>query len=463
MVGGGTLRQSRKHKRIAMTVLERMGEWVAATPDSPLPDGARRHLAIHLLDTLGAWIAGSAIEEGENLARLESSPSQLLNVFGRQALDRIALGVATTRLTEIDDIHMPSCTTPGSVVVPTALVVASQMQRQDSQAFAHAMSVGYELMTRFGAAISGPSVLHQGIWPTYMAAPICAAAVTARLLGLSPEKTAHALGIALTMTTGAPGRPIGESPRWLLLGMAARAGCTAALAAASGYAGDLTLFDDDWMSRTHGIPCDAGPLVAPAQGDGAIGEVSFKPYCAAKQTIAAIEAFQNLLKQGISPHDIVALRVYAPPEYAEMVGHRNAAASRMARITSAAYQLALAAYRPRELENVARPNFANDPEIAALMDRVEVVPDKLLAPIYPRRWPAGVEATLGNGQIKIDLVLDAKGDPLRSCDLDIRPKFHRLADPIIGTPAADELAETCLNATENDEALSHLCAKMNLC
>jgi 2-methylcitrate dehydratase PrpD len=444
-----------------MTVLERMGEWIAATPDSPLPTGARQHLAIHLLDTLGAWIAGGATEEDEKLALLESSPSQPLNVFGRQPLDRIALGVATIRLTEIDDIHMPSCTTPSSVVVPTALVVAAQMQPQDSQAFAHAMSVGYEVMTRFGAAISGPSVLQQGIWPTFMAAPICAAAVTARLLGLSSEKTAHALGIALTMTTGAPGRPVGASPRWLLLGMAARAGCAAALAAASGYAGDLTLLDDDWMSRTHGIPCDAGPIVAPAHSDGAIGEVSFKPYCAAKQTIAAIEAFQNLLEQGISPHDIVSLRVYVPPAYAEMIGHRNAAASRMARITSAAYQLALAAYRPAELFNAARPNFVDNPEIAAFMARVEIISDKLLAPIYPRRWPAGVEAALKTGQVKIDLVLDAKGDPLRSCDLDIRAKFHRLADPIIGTPAADEMAEACLNATENDKALSQLCAKMN--
>jgi len=61
----------------------------------------------------------------------------------------------------------------------------------------------------------------------------------------------------------------------------------------------------------------------------------------------------------------------------------------------------------------------------------------------------------------MDLVLDAEGDPLRSCDLDIRAKFHRLADAIIGAPVADELAEACLMATEDDKALSHLCAKMN--
>jgi 2-methylcitrate dehydratase PrpD len=444
-----------------MTVLERMGELIVAGEAGPLPQSVRERLALHLLDTVGAWIAGSATEEGQMLARLESSPSQLLSVFARQPLDHIALGVATTRLTEIDDIHMPSCTTPSSVVVPTALVVAGHLKRRDAQAFAHALSAGYEVMTRFGVAVNGPSILHRGVWPTYLAAPVCAAAVTARLLGLTAEKTANALGIALTIASGAPGRPIGASPRWLLLGIAARAGCAAALAASEGYAGDRKLLDDDWMMRTHGIRCDAGPLVAAAKGNSAVDAVSLKPYCAAKQTIAAIDAFRDLLGQGISHHDIIALRVAVPPAYAEMIGHRNAAGSRMARITSAAYQLALAACRPDELCNIAHPNLAGDSEIAAFMARVEVVPDKALAQDYPERWPARVEAVLKNGRTETKFVLDARGDPLRSSELDVPAKFHRLTDPVVGTPAASDLAEACLAATERDDALTILCAEIN--
>jgi len=444
-----------------MIVLEQMGEWVAAGGDSILPQSARQRLAIHLLDTVGAWIAGGVTEEGKNLARLESNPSQPFSVLGRHPLDRIALGVATTRLTEIDDIHMPSCTTPGSVVVPTALVMAGHMPRRDARAVAHALSAGYEVMTRFGVAVAGPTLLARGIWPTYLAAPICAAAVAARLLGLPAEKTANAIGIALTMTSGAPGRPIGASPRWLLLGFAARAGCDAALAAAEGYAGDRKLLDDDWMLRTHGIACDPGPLVAAAQGEGAIGTLSLKPYCAAKQTIAAIDALRDLLAQGISPDNIVSLRVAVPPAYAEMIGHSNAAGNRIARITSAAYQLALAAYRPDELDNVARPNLAGESEIAAFMSRVEVVAEKGLEQHYPGRWPARVEAVLKNGRTETSLILDARGDPARSGDLDVRAKFHRLADPVIGKPAASELAEACLGATEHDDALAILCAKFN--
>jgi 2-methylcitrate dehydratase PrpD len=442
-----------------MTVLEQMAEWIAAGGDALLPQSVRERLAIHLLDTVGAWIAGGATEEGAMLASLASSPTRPFSIFERHPLDRIALSIATTRLTEVDDIHMASCTTPSSVVVPTALVVAGQLQRRDAKAFANALRAGYEVMTRFGAAVAGPTILQRGIWPTYLTSPVCAAAVTSQLLGLNAEKTANALAISLTMISGAPGRPVGASPRWLLLGLAARAGCEAALAASHSYAGDRKLLDDDWLARTHGIACDAGTLVAVANGNGAVGALSLKPYCAAKQTIAAIDAFRNILGRGISPGDILEVRVAVPPAYAEMIGHRNAAGSRVGRITSAAYQLALAAYRPSELENVARPNLAEEPEIAAFMARVEVVPDKSLEEHYPKRWPARVEAVLKSGRTKTNLVIDATGDPPRSGDLDVRAKFHRLANPIIGKAAANELAEACLAATEQDVALGKLCAK----
>ena len=60
-----------------------------------------------------------------------------------------------------------------------------------------------------------------------------------------------------------------------------------------------------------------------------------------------------------------------------------------------------------------------------------------------------------------NLVLDASGDPLHSYDLDVRAKFHRLADPAAGKTAAKEIAEACLAVTERDTALVKLSAKIN--
>ena len=47
-----------------------------------------------------------------------------------------------------------------------------------------AIIAGYEVMTRLGRAIDGPTILYRGIWPTYFAAPFGVAAVVARLLQL---------------------------------------------------------------------------------------------------------------------------------------------------------------------------------------------------------------------------------------------------------------------------------------
>ena len=344
-----------------MTILEQMAEGLAAAPKL---SSTTARLGIHLLDTVAAWIAGRATEEGARLAGLQSPSRSPFPLFSDHPLDCVTLACATIRLTEIDDIHMPSCTTPSSVVVPTALFFsAAQSPPAPPQSFAESLRAGYEAMTRFGQAIDGPHIVYRGLWPTYFAAPMGVAAVAARLLNLDAAKTANALGIALAAASGAPGGPSSPSPRWLLLGLAARAGCTAALAAAEGYSCDRTLLDGDWLASTHGLACDTSKLIASSEQTEAAAALSIKPYCAAKQCIAAIEASRQIFDQGISPGEIARLRVAVPPAYSAMIGHHHARNGRVPRITSAAYNIALAAYEPRELPNVARPDRTSNPKL----------------------------------------------------------------------------------------------------
>ena len=442
-----------------MTVLAQLAESLVSLRErSLLPDG-RQRLAIHVLDAVGSWIAGRATEEGIKLASLKITPAHGIPLLGNDPLDRIAPGVASVRLTEIDDIHMVSCTTPSSVVVPTCLSLAAQSENKDTANFARALCAGYEIMTRFSAAVDGPRIVYRGVWPTFLAAPMTGAAIAAGILGLDAAKTANALAIALAQTSGAVGAPIGQSPRWLLLGLAARNGCAAALMAHEGYAGDRTLLDGDWMLRTHGVSCDVATLSTAAWERSAIHTVSLKPYCAAKQCVAAIEAFRSLLDQGIAMDEIASLRVRVPPVYAAMIAHRHAADGRIPRITSAAYNLALAAYRPDEMSNISRPNLTADPQIAALMDHIEVCPDEELSQHYPQRWPARLDAALKSGRTVTNLVLDAPGDPARPLgETEALKKFHRLTDSIIGCGRAEELAQACLGSTERAAALARLCA-----
>ena len=435
-----------------MTALEQLSELLDSMPKAS-PSVSER-IGVHLLDALGAWMAGRATEEGARLARL-SETLALSPHFSGGLLDRIALASATIRLTEIDDIHMGSCTTPSSVVVPVALYFAAAQPRPtDSRRFSDALLAGYEVMTRLGVAIDGAHVVYRGVWPTYFAAPMGAAAVATRMLNLDAAKTADALGIALGAASGSPGGPSDPSPRWLLLGLAVRAGCSAALAAAKGYACDRRLLEGDWLQRTHGLACDTLALLAPISATGAVSRISIKPYCAAKQCVAAIEAARQIFDQGISPEEIAELRVVVPSAYAPMIGHHRARDGRLARITSAAYNIALAAYERQQLGDVARPDRSDNPHIARFMEHLGVVMDEELSREYPARWPARADATLRNGSAVSSLVLDAPGDPAYPFDgSQVLAKFSRYVDRQI-----DKLAASCLAAPQDGEALATLCA-----
>jgi 2-methylcitrate dehydratase PrpD len=425
-----------------MTVLERFGEWAAAD----LPSGQADRLGAHVLDTVGAWLAGSATQDGMALARLQGGLSP------ERPLDRLSRRVGQTRLTEIDDIHLPSCTTPGSVVVTTALAMAPDGTA--ARDFAAALRAGYGAMTWLSGMVAGAHVFYRGIWPTYYATPVGAAAVMARLLGLGPRQTADALAIALTASSPGIGAPDGLSPRWLLIGEAARLGCRAAMAAAAGYSGDRSLLDGDWTARVHGLPIDpAAPALPPP--DGGVSALSMKPICAARQTQAAIAAFRHLLQGGVAPGAIEHVLVAVPPNFASLIDHARTG-SRMGRITSIAYLLGLAAYHPEALEEVGRETLLAFPPLT-----LTVSPDPALDAYYPRSWPARVELLLKSGQRVTHTVIDAPGDPADPLSpVALRAKFHRLARRRLDTAAVDVWERACLASTADDAALTALLGLM---
>src|SRR5882762_3150144 len=141
-----------------MTILEQLGAHVVGGRAAPV----REALRLHVADTVGAWVAGSATPEGRALVKLGANRDGMP--------DRVATNCALARLSEIDDIHLASGTTPGALVVPAALTIAASLGWRGA-ALAEAIAVGYDAMVRLGSGLGGPSILTRGIWPTYVAAP----------------------------------------------------------------------------------------------------------------------------------------------------------------------------------------------------------------------------------------------------------------------------------------------------
>jgi 2-methylcitrate dehydratase PrpD len=436
-----------------MTVLERFGTHVARGYRGNLSGSVRDSARLHIADTVGAWIAASGTPEGRALIRFASKPG------GEGVLGRVALNCALARLSEIDDIHLSSGTTPGALVVPAALTIGGALGKGSTE-IAEAVAVGYDAMARLGEALKGPWILYRGIWPTYFAAPFAVAAVAARLLDLTGQQAAHALGIAISLASPAVGRQSGAAmSRWFALGEAARSGVSAALSAQAGFTADLRIFEGDMFSSVYDLSPDPAALVDALDERPALPEVSFKPWCAARQTMAASQALREIIESGVSPSGMKELVAYVPSFYARMVDHGVVAGERMSHLTSVAYQMALAAFAPEKMLNVNQGEDGVPDGVRAFMDRVTVEADDELLRHYPKSWPARLSIATSGGELE-RRVVHVPGDPERPFDeAQVAEKFRRVT-AALGERAAEELLRLSLAALDEDRDPKKLLSKI---
>jgi 2-methylcitrate dehydratase PrpD len=427
-----------------VTALERFGAH-AAGGCRELSAAVRDAVRLHLADTVGAWIAAGGTAEGRALLRFEAE----WNPDGEGMAGRVARGCALARLSEADDIHLFSATTPGALVVPAALAIAAEFEA-DGETLAEAIAVGYDAVTRLGAALDGAAILYRGIWPTYLAAPFGVAAVAARLMGLDPTQAAHALGIALALSSPSVGRQTGAGvSRWLAIGNAARNGVVAALAAQAGFTGDLRLFEGEFFSGIYRLTPDEDALTGALDERVAVTQTSFKPWCAARQTMAAAQAIREIVDEGVAPSAMSEIVVGVPRPYLKMIDHGVVGGDRASHLTSVAYQMALAALDPdASLDLSQSPELATE-DIGGFMARISVKADESLAPYYPKSWPARV-VVAASGRKHEKTILQVPGDPERPLgEAQLAQKFRRLAAPVVGEGAAENMLQLSLTALDD--------------
>jgi 2-methylcitrate dehydratase PrpD len=428
-----------------MTALEQLGAFVAThQPDDAMRAAARLHAA----DSIGAWIAARGTAEGRALLAFRKDTDALA--------DRVAINVALARLSEIDDIHLGAMVTPGAIVVPAALTMAASLPDAGADDVAAAIVAGYEAMVRLGAAIDGPSVLYRGIWPTYFAAPFGAAAVAARLLRLDARQAANALATALIMAAPGAGHHAAETTaRWLAVGHAAGRGLQAALSAGAGFTSDLKIADGDFLKNIFGIATDTA-LLGGGWGAPALARTSFKPWCAARQTMAATQALKEILAEGVSPEAILRIGVAVLPPHLKMIDHGVTAGDRFSHLTSVQYQMAVAALSPDAAYGLS-PAGPVPPALAAFMARIQVRAEEGLLAAggpqagYPDVWPAHVTVTASGRRERT--VTHVPGDPGRPLgEADLEQKFVRVVAPLLDRERAQAEFAAALTAIERPAA-----------
>jgi len=439
-----------------MRALEQLGAFVAASKHDSI--ALRELVRLHVVDTVGAWIAGAHTREGRAIIKLRSSQRS----GGRAPLLQdpfvdLMTHCALARLSEIDSIHLTSMVTPGSIVIPGAYVIAGSIPDLTSELLIDAIIVGCDAITRLGLAINGPTVLFRGVWPTYFAAPFGIAAVSSRLLKLNERQTTHALALALTLASPGVGHDNAASTsRWLAIGNAARNGLSAALAAQAGFTADLGLLDGSFLSAIYQITPQPKALTDDLGARAMISEVSFKPWCAARQTMAGTQGLLQIIENGVSVDDIIAIMVEVPPPHLKMVSHGIVQRDRASHLTSLPYQMAIAARAKDCLFDVQQCRKVVSQSINAFMAKITVQAGQELMVEYPRIWPARVHVTTRSGSQE-RVVRNVPGDVQFPFDEGrVTRKFLKFIEPQLGTETATQLLACSLAAVNDMESVRRL-------
>jgi 2-methylcitrate dehydratase PrpD len=434
----------------------------------PLSAEEREAVRLHVIDTVAALVAGTRTPEGQMLLRQHAADARDL------VRDLMTL-TALARLTEIDDIHLASMTTPGAIVIPGALAIAAapsptlprergregrggaSQPRPDADALLGAIVAGYEAMIRLGLALDGPSILYRGIWPTYFAAPFGIAAVASRLMNLDAAQTANALALALTYAAPGVGHHnAATTARWLAMGQAACNGLAAAQAARAGFTADTTLLDGGFFPSVYGITPNIAAFTEGIGERSVMLELSFKPWCAARQTMPATQALKETIAEGIDPESITGVKASVVPAHRKMIDHGVTPGDRASYLTSVQYNMAIAALAPHLADALSPSPEAVPQPVYAFIRRISVEPDNALLADYPRVWPAHVVVTTASGSHE-KRITAVPGDPSRPFgESDVVEKFRRFVEPVLGGDRTQALIATAASVVAGDRPAADL-------
>ena len=447
------------------TAALRLARFCADVRFDDLPRELVERAKRHILDTLGATLAGSAaLEPREAVGMLTAERSAgTAPVWG--TAERLgsrdaafANGVAAHAL-ELDDTG--GCDHSGAVVLPAALAVLSAPGMSGGAAppasgrdLITAVVLGYEVGRRVLEACGGyPPHNGAGWHSTATCGTFAAAAASSRLLRLDATHTAFALGHAASASGGlwAFIHDASQTKR-LHAGRAAEAGLTASLLAARGISGPAQVFDDVWGGFFNAFaPQSRQPeaLLAELGSAWKLMRCSIKPYASCRSTHATIDAVLHLMAShpGLA-QQVKHIDVRLSSFVAGMCGGRDLSTLSSAQM-SLPYAVALAwVFNSAELARYLAP-ARKDARLLAAMSLVRLHPDAAM----PALEEPTVTITSADGQVvshHVPVALGAPANPLG--DAQLRAKFDTLAGVALPRESANRLAGQVMRLEELEDA-----------
>lgn len=398
-----------------------------------------------VLDTLGAILAGSRLEENVKLADLaaERSGSRTATLIGRARkvepmFAALANGTAGVAL-EVDEGNRWGGGHPSIHVMPAALAVAEELVA-DGPRFIEALVAGYEVTSRLGGATRQRANVHShGTWGT-----AGAAVAVARLLGHEVGALRAVINLATSMSPANTWTPCfeGATIRNLYPGRAGLQGILAVHLLDCGFTPIA-----DAPSDVYGtILADAFDPAAAVDGLGEDDRVAafriernyFKFHACCYYNHPALDAVHRLVRETAVAHtDVAGITVTSIPFVTRMA--EPAPPNMLAAKFSIPYAVAAAVVRHGTFVDAFCDDARRDVRVAGLARRVIVQADEGMS-LRTGGVTARVAIALRDGRTLADETRVAHGDATDPPDRGERlEKFATLAEPALGATRVEKM------------------------
>ena len=389
-------------------IAEQIADFALSMRLSNVPPDVIKHGRLLLTDTFGVAMSCQDMEHAaavrKTVLSMGSAPQSTMWGTGEKVMlaDAILYNAALIHGADYDDTHVGGIVHPSAAVVSTAISVGEMTGASGAQIL-EAIIAGWEIIIRLALAAKGR--FHDaGFHGTGIVAPFAAACTAAKLMKDSRETLINALGIC-----GSQAAALQEFLRdgsWVKKihpGWAGHSAIYALSMARNGFTGPKKVFEGDFgMWMTH---CGGTDGLAEAFSDLGevwhIREITVKLYPVCHMTHSFIDCMIALIREEhFTAEDIESVECRIESRCYPIVCTPREVKTRpntdyIMRF-SLPYVVAMAAEKQRVSPWEIDLEYAGDPAICALMDKIQCVDDD--SKRNPGYFPGYLTVTLKDGR-----------------------------------------------------------------
>ena len=406
-------------------VTRRLAHYIASMRWEDVPPEVRHQAKRSLINLFAVALAGCRTEPIEiALASLkEFSGGRQATLIGRDeridALSAAFLNAAAANVHDFCDTHLATVIHPTAPVAP-ALLALAELREVSGPDLLLAFILGNEVQARIGLAIS-PHHYDKGWHITSTCGVFGAAAGSGKLLGLDERQLVSALGTASTQSSGLC-ECLGMPAKSVSVGNAARNGLWSALLAARGFDGPAEpLAGRQGFYNAMGDEPDLSKVLAGLGTSWELMATSYKPYPCGFVIHPVLDCVLDW-RRGHADAEVTRIVVRGNPLLAHRTDRGEISTGRESQV-SVQHAVAAALVHGKAGLDQFTDACVNDPRVAALRRKVEVVRDGAFSTIA-----AAVEITTADGAVHHLAQSAARGSDVNPMsDKDLEQKLRDAA------------------------------------